>query len=136
MNAYLPRWESLAGPSSVLVPVRVATTCTADTAMAISAAVTELVRTFHERNQCTPEHVKLVLFTATHDLRAAKPATAARHAGWTAAQLLSLAEMPTDDDLPRCIRAVVFVEQDRTASRLRPIYINGAERLRPDLVDP
>lgn len=135
MSTYLPRWDSDAGPSAVLVPVRVATTCSADTAAAISTAVTELVVAFHQRNECRPDQVKLVLFTATPDLRAAKPATAARHAGWHDAQLLSLAEMPTDDDLPHCIRAVVFVERDRHAPALRMVYINGAEALRPDLVD-
>jgi chorismate mutase len=117
-----------------LVTVRVATSCTDDSVAAIAAAVTELVTTFHARNDCGPDAVRIVLFTATPDLRAGKPATPARAAGWHQAQLLCLAEMPTDDDFPRCIRALLFVARGRGADPLKPVYLNGTQRLRPDLV--
>lgn len=119
--------------SPILVPVRVATTCAEDSPVAIDAAVDELIRAFHDRNDCGPAAVRIVIFTATADLRSAKPAAAARRAGWTAAQYLCLAEMPTDDDLPRCLRALVFVERGIGADPLRPVYLNGTPSLRPDL---
>jgi len=117
---------------SASVAVRLATTCPEDSASAIADAVTELVHAFHARNDAGPEAIRLVIFTATPDLRAAKPAAAARAAGWAKAQYLCLAEMPTDDDLPRCIRALLIVDRGRGADTLRSIYLNGAQALRPD----
>lgn len=115
------------------VAVRLATTCRADSIAAITEAVQELVREFHARNDCGPSAVKVVLFSATGDLRAVKPALAAREAGWDGAQFLCLAEMPTDDDLPRCLRALLLVVRGVGASPLTPVYLNGTESLRPDL---
>ena len=136
MKTYMPLWSApYHGLSATLASVRVATTCSVDTAAAIAAAVQDLVSRFHERNEIGRERVKLVLFTATSDLRSAKPAAAARAAGWNNAQFLCLAEMPTSDDLPRCIRALVYVECTQYTSPLKPVYLNGAQSLRPDLVD-
>lgn len=115
------------------VAVRLATTCLEDSVHAITDAVTELVRAFHSRNAVRPQSIRLVIFTATPDLRAAKPAAAARAAGWTEAQYLCLAEMPTDGDLPRCIRALLIVDHERGADPLRAVYLNGTQSLRPDL---
>jgi chorismate mutase len=118
---------------SVPAVVRLATTCRDDSAEAIGRAVTELVHAFHARNDAGPAAVRVVIFTATPDLRAAKPAIAARTAGWNDAQFLCLAEMPTDDDLPRCIRAMLIVDRGRGASPLRAVYLNGTQGLRPDV---
>lgn len=118
---------------SAAVAIRLATTCREDSASAIADAVTELVHAFHARNDAGLESVRLVIFTATPDLRAAKPAAAARAAGWTKAQYLCLAEMPTDDDLPRCIRALLIVDRGRGADTLRAVYLNGTQALRPDV---
>jgi chorismate mutase len=115
------------------VAVRLATTCREDSASAIGDAVRELIEAFHDRNDAGPAAIRLVIFTATPDLRSAKPAAAARAAGWHAAQFLCLAEMPTDNDLPRCIRALLIVDRGHTAAPLRPVYLNGTQALRPDV---
>ncbi|MDZ7631333.1 MAG: chorismate mutase [Gemmatimonadaceae bacterium] len=115
------------------VAVRLATTCREDSATAIGDAVRELIEAFHARNDAGPSAIRMVIFTATADLRAAKPASAARAAGWTSAQYLCLAEMPTDDDLPHCIRALLIVDRGWTSPPLRPVYLNGTQSLRPDL---
>lgn len=120
-------------PRTASVAVRMATTCADDTIEAITAAVRELVDAFHSRNDVGPAAVRVVIFTATADLRSMKPAVAARAAGWSDAQCLCLAEMPTDDDLPRCIRALLIVDRGRGADRLRAIYLNGTQALRPDV---
>lgn len=125
--------SSTDAPRSELVPIRLATTCREDSAAAIADAITELVAAFHDRNDAGPQSIRLVIFSATQDLRAAKPASAARAAGWNHAQFLCLAEMPTHDDLPYCIRALVLVDRGRGADPLRPVYINGTQSLRPDL---
>jgi len=118
---------------SAAVALRLATTCREDSASAITEAVTELVHAFHARNDAGPDSIRLVIFTATSDLKAAKPAAAARAAGWAKAQYLCLAEMPTVDDLPRCIRALLIVDRGRGADALRSVYLNGAQALRPDV---
>lgn len=132
MSPFVPKWGQPA-IINALVPVRLATTCDADTPSAIAEAVTELIREFHGRNPRAFDAVKLVIFTATSDLRSAKPAVAARANGWPDAQFLCLAEMPTDDDLPRCIRALVYVECDGSSSTVAPVYLRDAIALRPDL---
>ncbi len=129
----VPKWLPNGAATAMLLPVRVATTCEADTPSAIEDAVRELIATFHDRNPRAHDAVKLVLFTATADLRSAKPAVAARASGWADAQFLCLAEMPTDDDLPRCLRALVYLECGSTSTQLVPVYLRGATALRPDL---
>jgi chorismate mutase len=119
--------------ASDTVVVRLATTCREDSVTAIAEAVNELVTAFHQRNDVGTRAVRLVIFTATGDLRSAKPATAARAAGWTDAQFLCLAEMPTDSDLPRCIRALLFVDRGHGADPLRAVYLHGTHMLRPDV---
>jgi monofunctional chorismate mutase len=119
--------------ASHLVAVRIATSCREDTAEAIGDAIASLVAAFHVRNDCGPATVRVVIFTATNDLRSAKPAAAARAAGWHSAQFLCLAEMPTISDFPRCVRALVFVERGFGADALIPVYLNGTHTLRPDL---
>lgn len=47
--------------------------------------------------------------------------------------MLCLAEMPTNDDLPRCICVLVFVDRTSTTETPRPVYLNGTHVLRPDL---
>jgi len=115
------------------VAVRLATTCRENSAHAITEAVSELVQSFHDRNDVGHAAVRVVVFTATADLSALKPAVSARAAGWAAAQFLCLAEMPTDDDIPRCIRALLIVDRGRGADPLRAVYLRGTHVLRPDV---
>ncbi len=120
-------------PAGPLVPVRLATTCRENSVSAIDDAVREMLQTFLDRNTCERGEVQAVIFTATSDLRATKPATAARRAGWEHAQFLCLAEMPTDDDVPLCLRALLLVARSAAAEPLKPVYLHGARALRPDL---
>lgn len=122
-------------PPGLMLPVRLATTCRENSAAAIDDAVRELLDTFLDRNDCGASAVQLAIFTATGDLNTAKPAAAARRAGWTDTQFLCVAEMSTDDDVPLCLRVLLFVYRGRSAKPLKPVYLNGAHALRQDLVD-
>lgn len=115
------------------VAIRLATTCREDSPAAITEAVTDLINEFHRQNDVGRDAIRLVVFTATHDLSSAKPAVAARAAGWTHAQYLCLAEMATDADLSRCVRALLIVDRSRDAGPLRAVYLNGTQVLRPDV---
>jgi chorismate mutase len=77
--------------------------------------------------------VASVIFTVTPDLNAAFPARAARGLGWSEVPLLDAQEIPVPGSLPRCIRALVHWNTDRTQREITHIYLRGAQALRPDL---
>jgi chorismate mutase len=66
------------------------------------------------------------------DLTAANPATGLRRTGFSSTPLFCTQEARIDGALPRVIRALVTFESlERRASV--PVYLDGAEALRPDL---
>ena len=105
-----------------------------DSAAAIADAVTELVTAFHASNDAGPQAIRLVIFSATPDLRAAKPAVRGtrRRLGQRAIPLPRRDAHRTTTCLD-CIRALLIVDRGRGADPLRPVYINGTQSLRPDL---
>ncbi len=112
--------------------VRGATTASADTPEAIHQATRELLEAMIAANGIAQEDVASVLFTATPDLAAAYPATAARQLGWTEAALMTAVEMAPPQSLPRCIRILIHWNTARTQHEIQHVYIRGAEALRPD----
>lgn len=116
--------------------VRGAITVEANTPEAIGAAVTELLRRIQAENAFPLEDVAGVFFTATPDLNAAFPATAARRLGWDRVPLLCAVEMDVPQATPRCIRVLVLVNTSRGQDEVRHVYLKGARSLRPDLSRP
>lgn len=112
--------------------IRGATTASANTAQAILEATRELVTAIQEANGLDPADVVSAIFTATPDLNAAFPATAARDAGWRV-PLLDAVEMDVPGAPPMCVRALVQVYTTLDPSSLHHVYLRGAARLRPDL---
>jgi chorismate mutase len=112
--------------------IRGATTVAANTAEAILEATRELVKALQEANGIDPADVVSAIFTATPDLNAAFPATAARDAGWKV-PLLDAVEMDVPGAPAMCVRALVQVYTERDAANLHHVYLRGAARLRPDL---
>jgi chorismate mutase len=113
--------------------VRGATTAAANTREAILAATTELAEQMIAANDIHPEAVASVFLSMTPDLNAVFPALAIRKLGWTHTALLCLHDMAIPTDLPRTIRILIHWNTTRTLDQVQPIYINGAEVLRPDL---
>jgi chorismate mutase len=112
--------------------IRGATTARANTAAAILEATRELVVALQEANGFEPDDIVSAIFTATPDLTAAFPATAAREAGWRV-PLLDAVEMDVPGAPPMCVRALVQVYTERRPDELHHVYLHGAARLRPDL---
>lgn len=80
-------------------------------------------------------------FTVTKDLDAEFPALAARQLGWIDVPLLCGYEISVPGSLDRCIRVLLHWNTDKTQDEVHHAYLEGAERLRPDLcklpqVDP
>jgi chorismate mutase len=113
--------------------VRGATTIQENTAEAIVTATGELLQAMIHVNDIDEEHVASVIFTTTPDLDAAYPAQAARVAGWSHTALLGCQEMLVPGGLERCIRILIHWNTPKRLHEITHVYMNGAERLRPDL---
>jgi monofunctional chorismate mutase len=107
----------------------------ANTAEAITEATHELLEQIVAANDLQRDDVSGVIFTATLDLDTAYPARAAREMGWAHVPLLCMQEMSVVDGLSRCIRVIIFWNTDRSAEKIRHVYLGAAQILRPDLAE-
>jgi chorismate mutase len=105
----------------------------ADDAGQILDATTELILELLDRNGLTREQLISAIFTATPDLRAAFPASAARQLGITDVPLLCATEIDVPGALSRVIRLLVHVESDQPRSAVQHTYLRGTTVLRDDL---
>ncbi len=113
--------------------LRGAITVDADTEAQITERVQTLVREMLARNGIEKDDLISVIFTATDDLTAIFPATAARGVGLGDVPLLCATELSVRESTPRCIRVLMHVTTDRPRSELRHVYLEGAKGLRDDL---
>lgn len=120
-------------PERVVRGVRGATTVDENTSDAILEATGQLLAALQAANGFGVDDVVSALFTATPDLNAGFPATAARNLGWTRTPLLCAVEMAVPGSLPRCVRVLLHVHSDRTTDAVQHVYLRGATVLRPDL---
>ena len=114
--------------------VRGATTADANTRDDILAATRQLLALMIRINGIEPDHVASAVFSLTRDLDAEFPALAARQLGWLDVPLLCTNEMDVPGSLRKCVRVLVNWNTTKSQKEIIPVYINGAERLRPDLL--
>ena len=113
--------------------VRGAITVESNSADAIMSATQELLRAMIENNSIAEDDVASILFTATPELNAAYPATAARQMGWTRTALMGFQEADVKDGLPMCIRVLIHWNTDKVLDEIQHIFLRDAVKLRPDL---
>lgn len=113
--------------------IRGATTVDRDEREEILAATREMLESMVAANGVNPADIAAAYFTVTDDLTAAFPAAAARQLGWTLVPLLDAREIPVPGSLPRCIRALLLVNTDRSQAEVRHVYLRNAVSLREDL---
>ena len=113
--------------------VRGAITVESNSADSIMSATQELLRAMIESNSISEDDVASILFTATPELNAAYPATAARKMGWTRTALMGFQEADVKDGLPMCIRVLIHWNTDRSMDEIRHFFLRDATKLRPDL---
>lgn len=113
--------------------VRGATGVEANTRDAILGATRELLRVMAEANAIEPDRVSMILFTATTDLTAAFPATAAREIGWSRVPLMCSPELEVQGAPERIVRVMILFETELGAREIRHAYLGRATALRPDL---
>jgi chorismate mutase len=119
--------------AAVVRGIRGATTLDEDSVEQVYKRVQALVREMLDRNGLTPDDLISMIFTATDDVTAAFPATAARSLGLGDVPLLGAREMSVPGDPPYCVRILAHAYSERSRSEISHVYLEGAVGLRPDL---
>jgi chorismate mutase len=101
--------------------------------VAIGEGSKELLSAILKANALEISDVISVLLTASPDLNAAFPASAAREIGFASVPLLCAQEIDVPQALPRTIRVMLHCYTERSASEIEHIYLHGATVLRKDL---
>ncbi len=116
-----------------LLAIRGANTATENTKDAITKATQELVREVMEQNSISSQNVVSILFTATADLNAEFPATAARALGLDDVPLMCAQEINVPGSMPRCIRLMMYVDVPKSKAQIQHIFLGDAKSLRKDI---
>jgi chorismate mutase len=103
-----------------------------NSAAAIREAAVRLVSELLRRNSVPEGRIISLLFSMTRDLTRANPATATRCLGLEQVPLFCLQEAEVKGALARVIRVLLTYEADGKHAPV-PVYLEGAEALRPDL---
>jgi chorismate mutase len=113
--------------------LRGATTVDEDTSAQIIERVQALMREMLARNQVDHDDIISVIFTATEDITAMFPATAARGIGLGDVPLICARELSIVGATPLCVRIMMHVFTDKARAELHHVYLEGARGLRDDL---
>lgn len=116
-----------------LLALRGAITCDDNTKAEIEAKTQRMMKELLARNDLDHDQLVSVIFTATDDLTAEFPASAARNLGLGDVPLLCARELGIDHGMVRCIRVLVHCYTDRPRDELHHVYLDGARALRDDL---
>ncbi|MEX2253824.1 MAG: chorismate mutase [Acidimicrobiia bacterium] len=113
--------------------LRGAITCDDNTKDEIETKTQRLVHELLERNEIDHDELVSIIFTATDDLTAEFPATAARALGLGDVPLLCARELGIEHGMPRVVRVLVHCYTALDRSDLHHVYLGGARALRDDL---
>jgi len=113
--------------------LRGATTCDVDTLEEIDVKTQALVTAMLERNGVDHEDLVSIVFTATDDLHAQFPATAARALGLGDVPLICARELDIVGGKERTVRVLMHLYTERSRAELHHVYLEGATTLRDDL---
>jgi len=113
--------------------LRGAITCDEDTKAEIDEKTQRLVQELLERNDVDHHDLVSIVFTATEDLTAEFPATAARALGLGDVPLLCARELEIGHGMPRVVRVLIHYYTERDRADLHHVYLEGARALRDDL---
>ncbi len=105
-----------------------------DRADLIEIGVEKLIKGLMKKNNLNIRNMISIQFTITADLRSKNPAAALRIIGFEQIPLFCSQEPDYTGAMPRVIRVLITTENE-SARQLTPLYLDGAEKLRPDL-DP
>ena len=113
--------------------VRGATTVEANDRRQIMDRVAEMLKMMVTANTINTEDIGAAIFSATPDLDAAFPATAARTVlGWSEVPLFGTQEIEAANGLPFCIRVLLLWNSAKAQPDINHVYLHGASVLRAD----
>jgi chorismate mutase len=113
--------------------LRGAITCDDNTKAEIDSKTQRLMRELLDRNDLDHDDLVSIVFTATDDLTAEFPATAARALGLGDVPLLCARELAVEHGMPRVVRVLIHCYTPHQRSDLHHVYLDGARALRDDL---
>ena len=114
--------------------VRGAICVQSDDPILIEQAACKLYSTVLEVNCIQESDIACLLLTQTSDLKSRNPATGLRKGGFCeTTPLFCMQELEIEGMLERVIRVMVITNSAIEA--VKPIFLDGAEKLRPDLID-
>ena len=105
--------------------------CTEDSPESIEESVKSLFQELYSKNSIQDENLVSIQFTITSDLQSLNPATALRKAGFGSSVPLFCSQEPEINGIEQVIRVLItsYIDEKKI-----PVYSNGAEVLRPDLL--
>ena len=93
-----------------------------------------LIKKILHENKIEEDQIISLFFSITADLKTVNPAAALRSGGGFGKTPLFCAQEPDSDGaMPRVVRVLMTCEFTENMKELSPVYIDGAEKLRPDL---
>ena len=119
----------------MIVAVRGAIRVRADDKEAIHTAAVRLATEVVARNRIEIERIISMVCSLTPDLTAANPATGLRLDRFGEVPLFCVQEVAVAGMMTRVVRLLVTYDTPR-GGRPQPVYLDGAQRLRPDLEAP
>lgn len=103
-----------------------------DSIKEINSAVKELMEKIYSLNKISEEDVAFVLFSQTSDLKSKNAASAFRETGMASkTPIFCVGEAEIAGMMRHVIRVLVYIGHEEITPAC-PVYINGAEKLRPD----
>lgn len=124
--------EQQVDSSPLFVALRGAVQVAEDKPELIDCAINKLYEALLQANELTEAQLAMILITQTGDLSSRNPATGLRHGGHAiTTPLFCMQELEIAGMLERVVRIMLVTNSplDRPAV---PVYMDGAEKLRPD----
>ena len=104
-----------------------------NTSSAMREGVVELLDEILSRNFLQEREIVSIIFSQTEDLDADNPARCARTVGFAEVPLFCTQEPRYPGSLARVVRVLLTAERDEWNGQPTPVYLRGAQQLRPDL---
>lgn len=116
--------------------IRGAVMLDADRESEVAQWVPVVIHQLLQKNRITEKRIISITFSVTRDIQSFNPAAALRREGFADIPLFVIQEAEFKNSYPRLIRVLMYYRTGIFGNGLRktnPVYINGAEKLRPDL---
>jgi chorismate mutase len=99
-------------------------------------ATKKLLIQMTEKNNVTATNISHIIISVTDDINADFPAKALRQFDdWMYVPVMCTTEISVPHSLRMCIRILMTVNTDTPQEKISHIYLEGATKLRPDLIN-